>query len=207
MRQNSNWIPENMNNSEFWPPSVFWMEGVPRKVTLCEQKGMYSNNVYRSRIIVHGAELTLTHKLKHNPLVMCACNMCQSKSSVTGPKLCPACSHLAKHCRILFECNDSEGISFSHLNVDPKDIKRIECINCEGGHLVKWAHLGKLECVEGVPAKRVQVSCRYEVRKMASHTCDAKLWIKGLLSFSRNQPELNLAQKLNPAGNAGICGT
>ncbi|MGH0138196.1 UNVERIFIED_CONTAM: hypothetical protein FKN15_066747 [Acipenser sinensis] len=61
----------------------------------------------------------------------------------------------------------------------PQDVKRIECMNCEGGHLVKWAHLGKLECVEGIPAKRVQVSCRYEVQTMATHTCDAKLWIKG----------------------------
>ncbi|MGH0116544.1 UNVERIFIED_CONTAM: hypothetical protein FKN15_014744 [Acipenser sinensis] len=52
-------------------------------------------------------------------------------------------------------------------------------MDCEGGHLVKWAHLGKLECEEGIPIKRVQVSCRYEVKAMATHTCDAKRWIKG----------------------------
>ncbi|MGH0172028.1 UNVERIFIED_CONTAM: hypothetical protein FKN15_071530 [Acipenser sinensis] len=204
--QNKCWVPADMSNSEFWPPTVFWMDGIPLKVSLCEQKEMHERNMNRSRMLVRGTELALVHEMKSDSLVMCDCDRCRGRSSRAGPKPCPACSHLVKHCRILFECDDSEGLSFSHLNVNPRDVKRIECMDCEGdseglsfshlnvnprdvkrvecmdcesGHPVKWAHLGKLECEEGVPIKRVQVSCRYKVKTMATHTCDAKRWIKG----------------------------
>ncbi|MGH0185653.1 UNVERIFIED_CONTAM: hypothetical protein FKN15_018619 [Acipenser sinensis] len=168
-----------MNNSEFWPPTVFWMDGIPPKVSLCEQKEMRDKNMYRSRMLVRGTELALVHEVRSDSLVVCDCDRCRGESPRNGPKPCPACSHLVKHCRILFECDDSEGLSFSHLNVNPRDVKRVECMDCESGHPVKWAHLGKLECEEGVPIKRVQVSCRYKVKTMATHTCDAKRWING----------------------------
>ncbi|MGH0169190.1 UNVERIFIED_CONTAM: hypothetical protein FKN15_056363 [Acipenser sinensis] len=142
--QNRCWVPADMNNSEFWPPTVFWMDGIPPKVSLCEQKEMHERNMYRSRMLVRGTELALVHEMRSNSLVMCDCDRCRGKSPRTGPKPCPACSHLVRHCCILFECDDSEGLSFSHLNVNPRDVKRVECMDCEGGHLVKWAQSGQI---------------------------------------------------------------
>ncbi|MGH0150345.1 UNVERIFIED_CONTAM: hypothetical protein FKN15_051143 [Acipenser sinensis] len=75
-------------------------------------------------------------------------------------------------------------------------------MSAPSGHPVTWAHLGKLECEEGVPARRVQVSCRYQVKTLVVHTCDVKNWMqRPVVVFA--EPERGSAHRYHHRTDSG----
>ncbi|MGH0145463.1 UNVERIFIED_CONTAM: hypothetical protein FKN15_059895 [Acipenser sinensis] len=83
----------------------------------------------------------------------------------------------ADHLEALLEQQRKQLLGKYQAFKDTPVVALTNSLRAETDHTVRWAHLGKLECEEGIPARHIQIFCRYQVEAIVPHTYDVKRWL------------------------------